>query len=290
MLPTFLVIGAAKCGTSSLCRLLGSHPDVFMSNPKEPHYFSRLPDSIATPSWYESIFATATGYSALGEGSTSYTSPNRIRRSARRVAQTVPDCKLIYVVRDPISRLESDWKMRFHEGWTPVSINDALVRQPDLLNAGLYWHSISIYREYFADTQLKVVFLEDLVQNPRDVLFECYKHIGVDPEFSLKVDLVVRTNDSAGLREVSPLVRWIVHSRWWHGIRDSIPQSSRNVGNSIFSKKHNYNIEWDQILFASAVAELRDDASQFLHFYGKPQDYWDFASQESVANHENDMN
>ena len=126
MLPTFIVIGAAKCGTTSICNVLGSHSDVFMSEPKEPHYFSSSPDSKITHSWYESLFSSADGHIAIGEGSTSYTAPNRISRTARRLAQTIPDCKLIYVVRDPLKRLESDWKMRRREGWTPASIKGAL--------------------------------------------------------------------------------------------------------------------------------------------------------------------
>ena len=78
MLPNFIVIGAAKCGTTSLCDLLGAHPDVFMSTPKEPRYFSHSNEGHRTLDWYESLFGEVTDQSAIGEGSITYTHPDLI--------------------------------------------------------------------------------------------------------------------------------------------------------------------------------------------------------------------
>ena len=279
MLPTFIVIGAAKCGTTSICNVLGSHSDVFMSEPKEPHYFSSSPDSKITHSWYESLFSSADGHIAIGEGSTSYTAPNRISRAARRLAQTIPDCKLIYVVRDPLKRLESDWKMRRREGWTPASINDAVIRQPELITAGLYWKNISVYRNLFPDNQIKVIFLEDYVKNAREVLLECYSYIGVDSEISKSVELLEPLNVSANKRDFNPLIRRIIDTHWWKGIRDAVPLQLKEIGKSILSKEYSYEIEWDPKLLDSAINELREDAVQLLDFYGKPTDFWDIKHQ-----------
>jgi hypothetical protein len=57
--PTFMVIGVAKCGTTSLCDLVASHPDVFVTNPKEPHYFSRMTSVERRREWYRSLFEAA---------------------------------------------------------------------------------------------------------------------------------------------------------------------------------------------------------------------------------------
>ena len=83
MLPNFIVIGAPKCGTTSLCHLLGNHPQVFMSKVKEPHYFGRK-DPTKTLLWYEEHFVGAEDKKAIGEGSTSsftstYNTPSRFR-------------------------------------------------------------------------------------------------------------------------------------------------------------------------------------------------------------------
>ena len=70
MLPNFLVIGAAKSATTSLCELLGQHPDVFILDPKEPHFFTRHYE--LGWKWYKSLFSNAGSYERIGEGSTSY--------------------------------------------------------------------------------------------------------------------------------------------------------------------------------------------------------------------------
>lgn len=155
-LPNFIVIGAAKCGTSSVCRLLGSHPDVFMSDPKEPAYFSRRNGFEELRGWYTGLFRGAEGKHAFGEGSTRYTHPEFMELSASRISREIPDCRLIYMIRHPIHRLESDWKMRHQEGWTPDSINQAIAKQPILVKHGMYWTNLNVYRKYFRDEQILV--------------------------------------------------------------------------------------------------------------------------------------
>ena len=70
--PNYFVIGAPKAGTTSLCSHLGAHPDVFMSDPKEPQFFSH--NLHRGYEWYASLFESASGHAAVGEGSTTYSS------------------------------------------------------------------------------------------------------------------------------------------------------------------------------------------------------------------------
>jgi hypothetical protein len=100
-----------------------------MSIPKEIHYFGRN-DPDKTLAWYLSFFQEAVGQNAIGEGSTSYTHPDIIEACAAEIAERIPSCRLIYMVRDPVDRLESDWKMRLREGWSAASINEAVQSQP----------------------------------------------------------------------------------------------------------------------------------------------------------------
>ena len=187
LLPNFIVIGAAKCGTTSVCDLLGAHPQVYMSDPKEPCYFSHMDDEVRTRAWYESLFADVHDERAVGEGSTAYTHPDVIETTAARIRADIPDCRLIYMVRHPVRRLESDWRMRLHEGWTPDSISEAVQQQPTLVSHGLYWQNLSVYRALFSDEQILVVFLEDFMRNPDAELARCFAHIGVDPDVPERV-------------------------------------------------------------------------------------------------------
>ena len=105
--PTFLVIGAAKAGTTSLYELLGAHPEVFLSDPKEPQFFTER--YARGYGWYESLFADAAGYQAVGEGSTTYSELGIWPQTIDRLAAYVPEARFLYFTRHPLERLESMW-------------------------------------------------------------------------------------------------------------------------------------------------------------------------------------
>src|SRR5881398_2677233 len=108
MLPNLLVIGASKCGTTSLHHYLGLHPEIGMSRVKELHYFVEEPTE-SSLRWYASQFPDAP---VRGESSPSYTQRHRSPLVAARIARVLPDVKLVYIVRDPVERLLSSY--RFH--------------------------------------------------------------------------------------------------------------------------------------------------------------------------------
>lgn len=111
--PNLYLIGAMKCGTTSLHRYLARHPQVFMSAVKEPELF-------LDPTWDEelgrpradALAAAARGYAGepvYGEASTSYTKAPVLREDiAARIRRAAPSARLLYVVRDPLERILSD--------------------------------------------------------------------------------------------------------------------------------------------------------------------------------------
>ncbi|MCP4350850.1 MAG: sulfotransferase domain-containing protein, partial [Desulfobacterales bacterium] len=115
-MPDFLILGAQKAGTTSLFEYLVSHPGVLAPTTKEVQYFSHLYGKSTL--WYRSHFAsraslrratTRLGYRALtGEASPYYLNHPLAADRAHRV---VPDASLIVLVRDPIERAHSHWRM-----------------------------------------------------------------------------------------------------------------------------------------------------------------------------------
>lgn len=101
VLPTFFVIGAAKAGTTSLHKYLSTHPQIAMTSVKEPMLY-------AGPQWREQI----QGYGDLfpreaplrGEASTAYSAFPWEPEIVDRIHATVPDARMVYLVRDPIPR------------------------------------------------------------------------------------------------------------------------------------------------------------------------------------------
>jgi hypothetical protein len=274
-MPNYLVIGAPKCGTSSLCDLLGQHPDVFMSTPKEIHYFGR-DDPDKTPAWYEAHFAHTDGKRAVGEGSTSYTHPNIVHKCAAEIAAQIPDCRLIYMVRNPLARLESDWKMRSHERWSEgSSINEAIHRQPTLITQGAYWTNINVYRRLFSDEQILIIFLEDFSRDPRAELDRCFRHIGVEPWQGFRKPEEAR-NASSGFRDDTTVARLLRLVPRFESLKQRTPLWLLDAGKELLTKKRTYPVTWDPESRRQVVAALRDDASSLLKFCGKEPDFWKY--------------
>lgn len=107
-MPDFCVIGTAKGGTSSLNSYLASHPSIFMCALKEPNYFSTPVMLERGDDWYRGLYAAAAPDQLCGEASTSYTRYPAVTGTAERLAKANPGMKLVYSIREPVSRTESD--------------------------------------------------------------------------------------------------------------------------------------------------------------------------------------
>lgn len=107
-MPDFCIIGSAKCGTTSLDSDLSRHPGIFCCRPKEPHYFSSPVLLERGEQWYTGLFADAAPDQLCGEASTSYTRWPLVAGTAERMFRANPRMKLIYLVRNPVDRVESE--------------------------------------------------------------------------------------------------------------------------------------------------------------------------------------
>jgi hypothetical protein len=106
--PNTFIIGAPKCGTTSLARRLGRHPDVFMSNPKEPYYFCRPSLQIGgvyTIEQYGAIFSRSNGERVVAEATTATIYDTE---ALQRVRAFAPDSKIIAMMRNPLA-LAPSW-------------------------------------------------------------------------------------------------------------------------------------------------------------------------------------
>ena len=106
--PNFFIIGAPKCGTTSIAAWLSAHPSIFMATPKEPHYFSSdIPvcAAIRDASAYEQLFQAATHqHIAVGEASTTYL---RSRVAVSSILQCTPEAKFVVCLRNPVEMVAS---------------------------------------------------------------------------------------------------------------------------------------------------------------------------------------
>jgi len=157
--PDFLIVGAPKAGTTALHAALSQHPEVFVTRPKEPKFW--LCDGAPPPSWrgpgdahsqqewiwrhdeYAALFETARPDTVRGESTPFYLWS---RGAHRRIAESVPDVRLIAVVRDPVDRAYSNWMHLWCDGLEPLAVFEAaFARQDERVRAG--WAPFWRYRE-----------------------------------------------------------------------------------------------------------------------------------------------
>ena len=179
-LPTFLVIGAAKTGTNSLYHYLGAHPDVFVTENKEPMFFTL--EWHRGLDWYRSLYEEGRTAIARGEASVNYASTSVHPEAPERIRSVVPDVKLIYIVRHPIERIRSHYA--FMRSWKNDrrSLEQMLRDSPAVVSGSLYARNIDLYLEHFRRDQLLVITSEALREDRLATVREVLRFIGVEGE------------------------------------------------------------------------------------------------------------
>lgn len=180
--PTFLVIGAMKAGTTSLYTYLRAHPDVYMSETKELHFFTSNWDR--GWDWYQRQFAEAGQAQAVGEASPNYTRIRENPEVVERIWKHLPDVRLIYIVRHPIERMRSHYHHYYARGLERKSIDRALVDNPVYLDTSRYGFQVEQYLSRFPREQMLIITSEDLMGSRAATVRRVYEYIGVDGAFT----------------------------------------------------------------------------------------------------------
>jgi hypothetical protein len=199
-LPDFFIVGAAKAGTTALNDFLDQHPQIHMCPLKEPHFFSTDLMFERGLDWYKGLYADAQPIQLCGEASTSYTRWPNTPLTPRRIHEVTPDAKLIYLVREPVSRVISEClqcikynKYVMGSPDLPPSVDASLEHLLDEENAmslnpiitSEYIVQIDKYLEMFKQEQLLVLLHEDLSKRPHETMTAVCEFLGVDAGVSI---------------------------------------------------------------------------------------------------------
>ena len=125
----FMIIGAQKCATSTLFKILNNHPSIIGCNHKEPHFFSTSNNWKRDVSTYHALFKEQEG-ALYFEASTTYTFyPLRNLHIWNDIFDYNPNMKFIYLVRTPVDRIISSYMHTYERGYTELNIEDALIKE-----------------------------------------------------------------------------------------------------------------------------------------------------------------
>lgn len=190
-LPTFIIAGAMRCGTTSLNGYLREHPDVVTSQPKEVHFFDLHFDEGLD--WYRSHFPDTAGTTAVGEATPDYLYHPL---AVARIAAEMPDVKLIVLLRNPIDRAHSHYWHNRSRGRENLDFDAALEAEPVRIAIGGEQRRIFSYADkgrYVA--QLERVYasvapervlvrtFDELEQAPDALYADTCRFLGIDDTF-----------------------------------------------------------------------------------------------------------
>jgi hypothetical protein len=207
MLPNFIVIGAAKAGTTALYWYLAEHPQVFMSPVKETNYFAYGLDSegrllygdpdvhrfpVKSLSEYEQLFAGAGNALAVGEASPIYL---ECPQAAGRIRELVPGARLVCGLRQPVDRAYSDYQMYLRRRGRRLEpardlTTTSIWARPDSrwMQIGRYHEQLKRYYDVFPREQIHVFLFDDLKRGALRTVQNIYRFLGVDPAFTPDFD------------------------------------------------------------------------------------------------------
>lgn len=170
--PEFIVIGAMKSGTTSLYNYLKKHPEIHMAASKELNYFMTSINYQKGDEWYKNKFNSR---KLSGEVSPGY---SKYEKTAELIYDKIPNCKFIYIVRDPVERIISHMN---HLEIRPEDLSDSKTqwRHKNYIQTSMYYLQISRYLKYFDLSQFCFLTLENLKKSPLEEMNKLFRFLSV---------------------------------------------------------------------------------------------------------------
>jgi hypothetical protein len=212
-----LLPGAAKSGTSSLHAMLDQHPDIAMSEPKEPHFFAipeRLGEGAAV---HNALFDGRASSRYYGEASTLYLP---LESALQNALQALNTAKIIILLRHPVERCVSHYTWLYRLGYERRPLREAVETDGQTLNpnearSGTYMgylrysnyaRFVPLWQNAFGFANTLLLRSEDLTRAPQTVLDRCFAHLGL----ASYIAEPVRLNETCHTRRKAPTA-WMTY-------------------------------------------------------------------------------
>ena len=285
-LPDFLIIGAMKAGTTSLYHDLLSNPQIFFPLDKEPGNLAS--DDVLTENGrrrYASILRAARSEHLCGEASTAYTKLPDIRGVPERARQVLgAQLKVIYIVREPVSRIISHHDHEQVYENMGADINQAVRESDQLINYSLYAMQIEPWLERLAPDRVQIIQFESYVEDRTGTLSSLCEYLGIAarPEL-VKPDDVF--NPGNAKLAAAGLVWRMTKSRWYRkGVRPLLPMSLKSRLRSALLPKASPRPDPPTVETVDYIIDrVADDADRVAKLMGRSEPLWDFEAVRQRA-------
>ena len=274
-MPNFFIAGAAKCGTTSLYHYLKQHPQVYMSPIKEPNHFSTDIDPnnfspeykryeksknldipsyvrgdmkqeqwgayVRDPEDYRMLFRFANQKKAIGEISNSYLYS---RLAAHNIRITLPEARIVIILRQPAERAFSHYQANLRDGRTTrtfreeIEYDDAKPTQGWGIShlyteLGLYHDQVKRFLTIFPEEQVKILLFDDLKRDRQRLLNDLFHFLQVDTQVDLDT---ADTHNEARVPRAPGFIKMITQTGLKRKLFRLLPTSRQEAVKSLFFK------------------------------------------------------
>jgi hypothetical protein len=269
-IPNLLIIGAMKSGTSSLHGYLSLHPEIFMSIPKEIHYFDGDNYLLKSVDWYKGFFKTDKKIAGCSPQNYTKCHNKHYQHVPERIYEHCPDVKLIYIVRDPIERYKSHILESYYGD--PLPDIEYSEESGNYLKTGKYFMQINEYLKYFSKEQIHILSLEDLIDDKLNELNAIFQFLGVaEMDDASQFDFVSKSSESKTFPRV------VSDHILYRAGRKVLPGLSDNIASYITRKYFSHRTSKPELTFDDEVAvkkALKEDIERFKELTGKAFPQW----------------
>ena len=208
-IPDFFLVGAPRCGTTSMYTYLKQHPEIYLSVLKEPHFFSTdltaPPQAVVDEPLYRGLFAGAEEEKRLGEGSVWYLESRDAPAAIRAFS---PTARILMMLRNPVDMMASLHALYTRTGNEDIAdVEEAIAAQEERLRgeripeaayfpegliytrSSTYVEKVRRYFDVFGRDRVRVVLFDDFTSEPARVYRETLEFLDVDPDFEPELDL-----------------------------------------------------------------------------------------------------
>lgn len=273
-----IVIGAMRCGTTTLFQLLQQAPSVSLTRIKEPDYFIAGKSLYRGPGWYASLFAHPERLCM--DISPNYAKNDVFPGVAEEIKRFDPAARIIYIVREPIKRAVSEYHHQKAAG-VDMPPTAALLDSPEgahIVSTSSYGKQLADYYAAFGADQILVVDMDDFVRDPQTVTQSMMTFCGDAtplPDLRMSVE-----NDRGSVERLPKFWLALRRTRLGDRIRDLVPsslhKSLKSLGSKVLGRKPpgEAAAEFEPEVLDRMRALLKDDMARFRALTGRDFSHW----------------
>lgn len=274
----FMIIGAMKCGTTTLADILAEHPQVCFSSKKEPDFFGKVKDWKTALPEYQKLFNPAKGQ-VLGEASPNYTAFPMMKGVWDDLYEFNPDLRLIYIMRDPVARILSHYMHNLNRGrHKHESIEQVIFRNPGYIWRTSYYMQIKPFIEKFGRQQVLLLTFEAFMHDKAGIMRQVADFLNIDYEQFGGFENI-HGNPSVGKYKLSHKYDFLVNNKLVNYIEPKIPyklkKSAYQTLTRIAGHKTTEKPRVTEDTKANILNVLELDLQALEKLLGRKPDEWD---------------